>query len=308
MNKIFDHFGMLGCMASYKTPHGIMLQGEAEELLKSKPKELKGKVQLIFTSPPFLLNTKKSYGNLKGEEYLEWFCGLAPVFKRLLKKNGSIVIELGNAWHPGKPIMSPLVLKALINFLEKGGFNLCQQFIYYNKARLPSPVQWVNIERIRVKDSFTHIWWMSHSERPKADNRRVLNDYSASMKKLLERGTYNSGNRPSQHQIGIKSFLTDNKGAIPSNVLSFSNTKSSDEYLKYCRKFNFKPHPARMPVEVAEFFIKFLTTPKELVLDPFAGSNTTGFAAEKLKRKWISVELNESYIESSKGRFQGLML
>jgi len=301
-NKILEN-------VSYKTTRGLMLHGEAGEILTGNAsKDLLGKVQLIFTSPPFLLNTKKRYGNLQGEEYLEWFTSFASVFKKLLKKNGSIVIELGNAWEPRKPIMSPLVTKALLKFLEAGEFNLCQQFIYYNTARVPGPAQWVNIERIRVKDSFTHIWWMSKSERPKADNRRILKEYSASMKRLLRTGKYNAGNRPSQHQMGTTSFLRDNKGAIPSNVLSIPNTKSSDDYLNYCRENKYKPHPARMPIQVAEFFIKFLTTPKELVLDPFAGSNTTGLAAEKLKRRWISIELNPSYIESSKGRFQDLIV
>jgi len=59
-----------------------------------------------------------------------------------------------------------------------------------------------------------------------------------------------------------------------------------------------------MQPELAEFFIKFLTNSGDLVLDPFAGSNTTGASAEKLKRKWISIELNEKYVKGSRGRFE----
>lgn len=69
-------------------------------------------------------------------------------------------------------------------------------------ARLPSPAQWVTVERIRVKDAFTRVWWMSSNPRPKADNRRVLREYSESMKKLLDTGKYNAGRRPSEHHIG----------------------------------------------------------------------------------------------------------
>ena len=213
-------------------------------------------------------------------------------------------MEVGNSWEEGKPVMSTLALKALLAFLETGKFHLCQQFIWNNPARLPSPAQWVNVERIRVKDSYTHLWWMSPAERPKADNRQVLNRYSDSMKKLLASKKYNAGKRPSEHHIGEKSFLTNNHGAIPSNVITLANTQASSDYLDYCRKKNLEPHPARMPIGLPEFFIKFLTNRNDLILDPFGGSNTTGAAAEKLRRKWLAIEPRKDYIRASKGRFQ----
>ena len=123
------------------------------------------------------------------------------------------------------------------------------------------------------------------------------------MKKLLETKKYNHGKRPSQHNIGSKSFLKVNKGAIPSNVINIANTKSYDDYLIFCRDKGISPHPARMPEGVAEYFIKFLTTPRNLVLDPFAGSNTTGSVAEGLKRRWLAIEANSGYIKASRARF-----
>ncbi|MGP8329192.1 MAG: DNA methyltransferase [Methanosarcinaceae archaeon] len=68
---------------------------------------------------------------------------------------------------------------------------------------------------------------------------------------------------------------------------------------KKCRENGIKPHPARFPVSFSNFFIKFLTDENDIVLDPFAGSNTTGFSAENLNRRWISMELNEQYLEGS---------
>lgn len=289
----------------YSTDRGQMYWGSAEQFLESETgKKCKGKVQLIFTSPPFPLNRKKKYGNKQGEEYVQWLAGFAERFKKLLKPKGSIVLEMGNAWEPGKPVMSTLALKALIGFMEKGNLNLCQQFICHNPARLPSPAQWVNVDRIRLKDSYTHVWWMSASDRPKADNRRVLVEYSESMRKLLRTQKYNAGKRPSEFLIGAKSFLKDNKGAIPSNVLTIANTGSNDGYQKFCRDKKIALHPARMPSKLAEFFIKFLTTPRDLVLDPFAGSNTTGAAAEMLKRRWLSIEPQLEYALGSQARFE----
>ena len=293
----------------YDTKLGKMYCGKAEELLsRYLLYNKKNRVQLIFTSPPFPLNRKKKYGNLQGTEYVEWLASFAELFRDLLTKDGSLVVEMGNAWEPGKPVMSTLALKALLALQERGQFYLCQEFICYNPARLPSPAQWVNVERIRVKDSFTRIWWMSPCDRPKADNRRILREYSASMKKLLVSGKYNPGKRPSEHHIGETSFLTDNGGAIPPNVLEIANTQASDDYQKFCRGRGLSPHPSRMPLDLPKFFIKFLTDEGDLVLDPFAGSNTTGAAAELLKRRWISIEVQSDYVASSLGRFQQLSL
>lgn len=289
----------------YETEKGIYYHADIFEALESQEmKKYKGKINLIFTSPPFPLNRKKEYGNLKGEKYLKWLSRLAVEFKDYLADDGSIVIEVGNSWEPGKPTNSTLTIKSLLSFLESGDYNLCQQFVWNNPAKLPSPAQWVNIERIRVKDSFTHIWWMSNVEKPKANNRNILVEYSDSMKKLLKRKKYNSGKRPSEHKIGEKSFLSNNEGAIPSNVITAANTRSNTDYQNYCKENDISLHPARMPYEIPEYFIKFLTDPDDIVFDPFGGSNTTGSVAEKLDRKWISVEAELEYIEGSKGRFQ----
>ncbi|MFI5351594.1 MAG: DNA-methyltransferase [Candidatus Binatales bacterium] len=281
-----------------------MYRGFAEGVLQSAvAKKHRRKVQLVLTSPPFPLNRKKNYGNRQGAEYVEWLATFAPLFKEFLTDDGSIVVEMGNAWEPGAPVMSTLALEALLMFLKAGDLKLCQQLICYNPARLPTPAQWVNVERIRVKDSYTHVWWMAPTARPKADNRRVLRAYSASMLKLLQTKKYNAGLRPSEHRIGATSFFKNNSGAIPSNVLTFTNTLSNDRYLTYCKERGLPLHPARMPMGLAEFFIKFLTEPRDLVLDPFAGSNTTGAAAEGLGRRWIAIEPGEHYIDGSQGRF-----
>ena len=292
---------------AYTSEHGTMFRGTIEDCLASDAlAHLRGEVQLLLTSPPFPLNRKKKYGNLTGDAYVAWLAALAPSFSELLTPNGSIVIEIGNAWEPGRPTMSTLSLKALLAFLERGELHLCQQFISHNPARIPSPAQWVTIERIRVKDSFTNVWWMSNTERPKSDNRRVLQPYSESMKKLLERQSYNAGERPSGHRVNAESFKKDHGGAIPPNVLSFSNTRAYDSYQDYCRERDITPHPARMPAGLAEFFIEFLTDPGDMVLDPFAGSNLTGGVAERLGRRWVAVEPIEEYIDGSRGRFERL--
>ena len=290
---------------AYKTKLGKCLHGNVEDILNEKSFQIyKGKINLIFTSPPFPLNRKKKYGNLNGTEYIKWLTKITTSLKDYLADDGSLVIEIGNSWEKNQPTMSTLPLETLLSIKKKGNFKLCQQFVWFNTAKLPSPAQWVNIERSRVKDSFTTIWWLSKSATPKANNNNVLEEYSDSMKKLLKTKKYNSGLRPSQHEIGEKSFLKNNGGAIPSNVLVAANTASNSAYLNNCKKKGFKPHPARMPNFIADFFIRFLTDKNDLVLDPFSGSNTTGDVSESLKRKWLSIEIDQDYINSSKLKFK----
>ncbi len=289
---------------AYATPRGRMLHGKSDEILADGSlARLEGKVNLIFTSPPFPLNRKKRYGNETGEAYIKWLCAFGPLFKKMLAPDGSIVVEMGNSWEPGMPVMSTLALRALLAFQEKTDLHLCQEFIWHNPAKLPSPAQWVNVERSRVKDSFTKLWWMSATEKPKANNQHVLQEYSRAMKTLLKRGTYNAGKRPSEHDISETAFLRDNGGAIPSNVLTYANTQNGDAYQTYCRRNGLPLHPARMPADLAKFFIKFLTDAGDVVLDPFGGSNTTGAVAEELERFWVSIEASEDYIKASRGRF-----
>ena len=288
----------------FQSSLGRMVHGRAEDILSFPwAQRLKGKVQLIFTSPPFPLNHKKRYGNKQGPAYLEWLADFGPLLRDYLSPDGSIVMEMGNAWEPGEPVMSTLAMESLLAFKNRADLFLCQEFVWNNPAKLPSPAQWVNIERIRVKDSFTRLWWLSTTPRPKASNRRVLTEYSDSMKDLLKTGKYSSGKRPSEHNIGEKSFLVDNGGAIPGSVLTFANTRANDAYQEYCRDEGVEMHPARMPMDLADFFIRFLTEKGDLVLDPFGGSNTTGAAAERLERRWLSIEVSHDYIRGAQGRF-----
>ena len=309
----------------YHTNLGQLLIDDSVELIRKKLlRYYRNKVNLIITSPPFPLNNKKKYGNLQGKKYLEWFKGLAPLFSELLTDDGSIVIEIGNSWKSKRPVQSLLHLESLLEFVNhpQANLNLIQEFIVYNPSKLPSPAQWVTVNRIRTVDSYTHVWWMAKSDYPKANNENVLRPYSNGMKKLLEKKEYNPGKRPSEHNISEKGFLKDHKGSIPHNLIEFeqidpkreirlphnvqsiANTNSNDFFLNECRNRGISPHPARMSEKLITFFIDFLTDENDLVFDPFAGSNTTGFVAELKKRRWLSIEVKEDYGHQSLIRFE----
>lgn len=283
----------------YQTRSGRALLGDSLDHLRAMAAE---SVDLIVTSPPFALQRKKEYGNVDADHYVMWFRDFAAQFRRVLKPQGSLVIDIGGSWTKGQPTRTLYHFELLLMLCKEFDFYLAEEFYWWNPARLPSPAEWVTVRRVRVKDAVDPVWWLSPTPHPKADNRRVLQPYSDSMRALLRDG-YRAKLRPSGHDIS-PNFARDNGGAIPPNLLSMANTESNSRYQRACREYGLRVHPARFPAGLPEFFIKFLTDPGDLVVDPFAGSNVTGEAAERLKRAWIAIELVPEYLAGSVFRFE----
>jgi site-specific DNA-methyltransferase (cytosine-N4-specific) len=285
----------------YFTNKGKAYVGDSVDLLSQLPD---GSIDLVMTSPPFALRRQKTYGNVEETEYTDWIKPFGKEIFRVLKDSGSFVLDLGGAYRLGMPSRSLYNFRVLLMFCDEIGFHLAEDFYWYNPAKLPSPIEWVNKRKIRVKDSVNTVWWFSKTEFPKADVQKVLVPYSERMKKLIENpeGFYLPKKRPSGHDIS-SGFGRDNGGAIPSNLLSIPNTDSNSSYLRLCKEFGIERHPARFPMELPAFFIKMLTDENDIVLDIFSGSNTTGFVAEALNRKWLSFELDRDYLISSVFRF-----
>lgn len=283
----------------HKTDLGQILWGDSRSYLFNTAAP--GSVDLVMTSPPFGLVRKKSYGNEDAERYCDWFRPFAEGIRRVLRDTGSLVIDIGGAWVPGQPTRSLYHFKLLVMLVEEYGFHLCQEHYWWNPAKLPTPAEWVNVRRVRVKDAVNTIWWLSKTPYPKASNKRVLQPYSQSMQHLLRTG-YKAKLRPSGHDISEK-FKKDNGGSVPPNLLAIANTESNGRYLNHCRAENIAIHPARFPAQLPEYFIRFLTDPGDLVVDPFAGSCVTGVVAENLRRQWVCCELSEEYLLGARARF-----
>ncbi|HEV3436445.1 MAG TPA: site-specific DNA-methyltransferase [Gemmata sp.] len=294
--------GLKRLVPFYSTSMGAAFNCDAIELLKAIPSD---SVDLVMTSPPFALTRKKEYGNEPVERYLAWFLPFCREINRILKPTGSFVLDIGGAWTPGAPVRSVYHFAVAIE-LVKEGFRLAQDFYWYNPSRLPSPAEWVTVRRVRVKDAVNMVWWFSKTNDPKADNRKVLQPYSDSMKSLLKNG-YKAKLRPSGHDISEK-FSRDNGGAIPSNMISIANTESNSAYLRACRARGIKPHPARYPEALVRFFLNFLTDENDLVIDPFGGSIVTGAACEAARRRWLATEISSEYLEGSTARFDTVSL
>jgi site-specific DNA-methyltransferase (cytosine-N4-specific) len=285
----------------YRTPLGKAVVARAEDYLSTLPAE---SIDLVVTSPPFALLREKAYGNPDQSAYVDWLVSFGPSVRRVLKETGSFVLDLGGAYQRGVPVRSLCNFRVLLRLCDECGFFLAEEFFWHNPAKLPSPIEWVNKRKIRAKDSVNTVWWLSKTPGPKADVRRVLTPYSDRMRKLLADPSkfFSPDRRPSGHDVGLN-FGADNGGAIPSNLLRYPNTESNSLYLRLCKRFGVAAHPARFPEALPEFFIKFLTDPGDVVLDVFAGSNTTGRTAERLGRRWLAVDCDRDYVAASALRF-----
>ncbi|MCB4812435.1 site-specific DNA-methyltransferase [Methylovorus menthalis] len=285
----------------YQTDLGAAYVADSLDMLKQLPD---GSVNLVVTSPPFALLRVKEYGNKDQHEYIDWLSEFGRLVHQKLTDDGSFVIDLGGAYQRGVPVRSLYNYRVLLKFVDELGFHLAEEFFWHNPSKLPSPIEWVNKRKIRVKDSVNTVWWFSKTEWPKSDVTKVLSEYSDRMKKLIKDPSayYTPSKRPSGHDIGV-GFGKDNGGAIPSNLLQISNGEATSKYLKICKELGLSAHPARFPSKLPEFFIKMLTTPGDLVIDIFAGSNTTGYVCELEGRRWLSFEQDHQYLSASVFRF-----
>lgn len=293
----------------YSTDRGASYLGDSLELMKQLPS---GSINLVFTSPPYALHFTKEYGNVSKAEYVGWFLPFAEQIKRVLTADGSFVLNIGGSYEKGRPTRSVYHFRLLLELIDTLGFYLAQECFWYNPAKMPMPAEWVTVRRERIKDAVEYVWWFAKDPHPKANNRHVLRPYSADMIRLNQRGV-RATVRPSGHNIRSSFDQVEAGGAIaanmiepnlPDDMLKFGNNSANDLYTKRCKQAGVKIHPARFPAALPEFFIKLLTQEGDIVLDPFAGSNTTGSVAESLARRWLAIELSEEYLSASRFRFQ----
>jgi site-specific DNA-methyltransferase (cytosine-N4-specific) len=297
----------------FSSRYGAAYLGDSLELLQALPSS---SVNLVVTSPPYALHFKKAYGNETKEQYVEWFLPFAREIFRVLKDDGSFVLNIGGSYNKGVPTRSLYHFRLLIALVDAIGFHLAQECFWYNPAKMPAPAEWVTVRRIRVKDSVEYVWWLSKTAHPKASNLNVLREYSPDMIRLNRRNLRETV-RPSGHVIRESFTKLHAGGAIPSNVIEsewdgelpesmmkMGNNSANDAYTMRCKAEGIKIHPARFPSLLPKFFIKMLTEQNDIVFDPFGGSLTTGAVAERLERRWLSGEAVEEYLKAGTFRFE----
>ena len=255
-------------------------------------------IDFIFTSPPYA-DQIKDYGEtdvkIKPDKFCDWFRSRAEEMFRILKDNGSFVLNINDKLD-GK-YQSIFVFKLVVMLVEEVGFHLVRDYIWYNPATPPNVFSRATMGR--TKKSHECCFWFSKSDTGTFNMDPIRKPYSDRMYELLEagpKGNRDDNTRPSRHSFDLSHPWKDNGGSDPGSVVSISNTSSNDMVHKLCKQFGVK-HPARFPEKLAEFFILAGTDEGDVVLDPFGGSGTTAVVAQRLNRDFKYIEINPEFCD-----------
>lgn len=275
--------------------------GDCEAVMKTMPES---SIDLVLTSPPYA--DQRDYGNTNSsilpDEYVDWFLPKAIQIHKLLKEDGSFVLNINDKVVDG--FQHLYVFELVVALCKQVGFHLVRDYIWHNPATPPNVYSRGGYGR--TKKSHEYCFWFSKSENWMFDLDPIRKPYSKDMQKYLDgkgKGDRNQNIRPSTHNFNCEKVWTNNGGSDPGSVIEIANTSSNDMFIKLCREKGIA-HPARFPEKLAEFFILSGSEENDVILDPFSGSGTTAAVAIKNNRRWIGIDANADYCELASARIE----
>lgn len=262
--------------------------GDSKEVIKSIHDN---SVDLIFTSPPYADQRKSTYGGVHPDKYVDWFLPLSKELLRVLKPTGTFVLNIKEKVTEGE--RSTYVME-LILAMRKQGWLWTEEFIWHKKNSYPG--KWPN----RFRDSWERLIQFNKDKKFDMYQEEVMvpmGDWAKSRLKKLSATDKRRDNSKVGSGFGknISNWINRDK-AYPSNVLHLAT------------ECNNKNHSAAFPEELPEWFIKLFTKKGDTVLDPFMGSGTTNFVAQRMKRNSIGIEIMEEYYNMVKGKIEPVKL
>jgi site-specific DNA-methyltransferase (cytosine-N4-specific) len=270
-----------------------------------------GPIHLVLTSPPYPLKVQRAYGNVELRHYVDFICKVFESIVKKMAKGASIALNVSNDIFEDKlPARSTYVERLVIALEDRFGLYKMDTLVWQSN-KPPGPLAWASKKRYQLNVYYEPILWFCNSPNDCfADNRRVLLPHEDAHKKFMESGGLKSDqvNADGNYIKKAGSYGNITKGKIPKNVmLQFANNCDyGDAVSNWAKRSNIPPHSAKMPALLCKFLIEYLTQPEQTVLDPFAGTLTTGQCAEMTGRKWICVEMIWEYIRQSFVRFEGI--
>lgn len=265
----------------YSNSNGTLYFGDCRDVLAFLHKENQI-FDLVFTSPPYAERRKQTYGGIKEEEYVDWFIPIGTLIKDVLKGDGSFFLNIKPHTKDGERAL--YVFDLVCSLKREVGFFFIDELCWVKNA-FPGKLKG------RFKNAFEPIYHFSKSN----PNSIIFNPLACGTEvkeESIERYYRKQCGYPSNGSgmCGMRaSNIRNLKLARPSNVLNINNVSNQFS--------NKKEHPATFPEGLVEFFIKSFSNEGQIILDPFAGSGTTGLVAEKLNRKWILIEKEKKYCD-----------
>lgn len=251
--------------------------GDCRDILPSLPNDC---VDLIVTSPPYADRRQSSYGGIHPDKYVEWFLPISTELKRVLRPEGSFILNIKERVVEGE---RHTYVMELVIAMRKQGWLWTEEYCWHKKNCYPG--KWPN----RFRDAWEHCYHFTKQKNFKMYQETVMVPIGKWSEKRLAKLTKNDVVRDeSRSQSGFGKRVANWIGrdmVYPTNVLHLATEVTN------------KNHSAAFPLELPSWFIKLFTQPGDIVLDPFIGSGTTAVAARKLGRKFIGIETKEEYFE-----------
>ncbi|UTC67860.1 MULTISPECIES: site-specific DNA-methyltransferase [unclassified Treponema] len=254
-----------------------ILSGDCLEKLKALPNS---SVDLIVTSPPYADQRKNTYGGIKPEKYVSWFLPIAAELFRVLKNDGTFILNIKEKVQNGE--RSTYVLELILE-MKKQGWLWTEEFIWHKKNCYPG--KWPN----RFRDAWERLLQFNKIKKFNMYQEAVMvpmGDWAKNRLKNLSEVDKIRDNSKVGSGFGknISNWLERDR-AYPTNVLHLATECGN------------KNHSAAFPESLPEWFIKLFTQEYDTVLDPFMGSGTTVFVANRMNRHAIGIDIVDEYCE-----------
>jgi len=262
--------------------------GDSENILKELPDN---SVDLIFTSPPYADQRKSTYGGVHPDKYTEWILPITKELLRVLKSDGTFILNIKEKVINGE--RSTYVMELILE-MRKQGWLWTEEFIWHKKNCYPG--KWPN----RFRDAWERLLQFNKNKKFNMYQEEVMVPMGEWAKSRL-RKLSDTDKKRDESKVGsgfgknISNWVTREK-AYPTNVLHLSTECSN------------KNHSAAFPEALPEWFIKLFTRPGDTVLDPFMGSGTTNFVAQRMFRNSIGIELHQEYFDFVKEKIEPIKL
>ncbi|HHE46958.1 MAG TPA: site-specific DNA-methyltransferase [Bacteroidetes bacterium] len=264
-----------------------IINGDALEILKTWPKE---SVDLIITSPPYADSRKKSYGGIRPDNYVEWFLPISMQLFRVLKRNGSFILNIKEKVVNGE--RHTYVLDLILAMRRRHGWRWVEEYCWHKKNCYPG--KWSN----RFRDAWERCLHFTKNPKFKMNQEAVMipvGEWSNKrLSKLSERDKTRDESRAGSGFGKNISHWVGREYVYPTNVLHLATECSN------------RNHSAAFPEKLPEWFIQLFSDPGDIVLDPFIGSGTTAIAAKRCTRHYIGIEIVSEYCSIAEKRLQSI--